>query len=88
MKTSKPTTPGVGTDHLPLYNMTRPNQLFILEKVNNGGHKNFMNTISVVSEDLYDINTAVSKERKEKRLRTPDNAWVNKEKISVQILYS
>lgn len=61
MKSKPPTNSAFDGEGLPLYNMSKPNQILILERVNQNGQRNYMNTISVVSEDLYDIGTAVQK---------------------------
>ena len=61
MKAKVPTNSAFDGDNSPLYNMSKPNQILILERVNQNGQRNYMNTISVVSEDLYDIGNAVQK---------------------------
>ena len=62
--------------------MSKPNQILVLERINQNGQKSFINTISVVNEDLYDVNGNIPQSKKEKRLKTPETSFLNREKIS------
>lgn len=62
--------------------MKKPNQIVLLERINKEKEKPFLNTISVVTEDLYNPSTKPKTDIKEQKLNA---ALINKEKLSAMI---
>ena len=71
-------------DDTPLCKMSKPNQILMLERVSHLGQRVGLNTITVVSEDLYrkhDYSTSIKTSHRHHRIKESEPEWAQQDRL-------